>query len=53
MKMDDIILYKHMTELHPNDNNDPNTEILKEELQRAIKNGSITTTKQIDDYKQQ
>tara|TARA_R110000803_G_scaffold4020_7_gene13792 strand:+ start:230 stop:385 length:156 start_codon:yes stop_codon:yes gene_type:complete len=51
--MNKLELHKHKADTYDVNSEDPNTQILIKEIEMFIANGSITTTKQIDDYKQQ
>ncbi len=50
--MNELELVKHMADNYDVNSEDPNTQILIKEIETFIVNGTITTTKQIDDYKQ-
>lgn len=52
MNMNELELQKHLMDIHSINSEDPNTQVLIKEIQMFIANGTITTTKQIDDYKQ-
>ena len=52
MNMSNFELVKHLAETYDASSNDPNTQILIKEIDKFITEGTITTTKQIDDYKQ-
>lgn len=50
--MNELQLVKHLMDTRDVTSEDPNTQILIKEIEMFIANGTITTTKQIDDYKQ-
>ena len=50
--MSNFDLIKHLAETYDSSSKDPNTQLLIKEIAMFIENGTITTTKQIDDYKQ-
>jgi len=50
--MNNLELNKHKADVYDINSEDPNTQILIKEIEKFIADGTITTTKQIDDYVQ-